>query len=187
MTRIQGMRTLGLLLLCAVSAAPARADQVATTLDQLQVLIRPGDEIRVTERDGHSLQARVENITADTLTIRAHGAEQVLRPDDIRLIRQSREDTLSDGAKRGFIAGAALGVLAGLAFAGENPKAAGVFIPIAAATYGGIGAAIGVGIDAMVKTDTVIYDASPRHAARPFSVAPVVARGRKGVEVSVGF
>jgi len=53
------------------------------------------------------------------------------------------------------------------------------------AVYGGIGAGIGVAIDAMIRTERTIYDAHARRAS--VGVAPMVGRTRKGVAVTVGF
>jgi hypothetical protein len=47
-----------------------------------------------------------------------------------------------------------------------------------------MGAGIGVGIDAMITTDEVIFDSEWRRAnAAP--IAPIVERGRAGVQVRV--
>jgi hypothetical protein len=51
--------------------------------------------------------------------------------------------------------------------------------------YGGIGAGIGVPIDALMTTQRTVYDARARHAS--LSIAPVVERERKGVAVRLGF
>jgi hypothetical protein len=53
------------------------------------------------------------------------------------------------------------------------------------AIYGGIGAGIGVGIDALIKAERTVYDARARRTS--LSIAPVVGRERKGVAVRLGF
>ncbi len=51
--------------------------------------------------------------------------------------------------------------------------------------YGGLGAAIGAGVDSAQVDSRVVYDT--RGSSRRVSVAPLISRDRKGVAVSLGF
>ena len=55
------------------SAAPAFAQQ-ARSFEQLQVLVKPGETVVVTDTGGHSTKGKVQSITASTLKI-AHNKE----------------------------------------------------------------------------------------------------------------
>ncbi|HEX7137589.1 MAG TPA: hypothetical protein VF219_07075 [Vicinamibacterales bacterium] len=79
--------------------------------------------------------------------------------------------------------GAGFGLLGGAAIVMEGGSP--VFLPIVTVVYGGIGAGIGVAIDALMTTQRTVYDARARQAS--LSIAPVVERERKGVAVSLGF
>jgi hypothetical protein len=157
--------------------------EVASTLDQLRVVLAPGSEIHVLTTDGRSIDGTFDRVSGSSLAFSVHGYERILTQDDILRIRQRRDDTLANGARHGFLAGATMGFLVGAALQGEVRSAA--LIPVSMGLYGGIGAGIGVGIDALIRHDRTIYDATAsRHTV---SVAPVVQSARKGVAVTVGF
>ena len=62
----------------------------------------------------------------------------------------------------------------------------GWVVPLAAAFYGGIGAGIGVGGDAMVDGQQVIYASAQPLAAR-LTIAPLLTARRQGVLMSWRF
>jgi hypothetical protein len=49
----------------------------------------------------------------------------------------------------------------------------------------GLGAAIGVGIDALVRGNTLIYARSPPSAK--VTLSPILGRGRTGALLAIGF
>jgi hypothetical protein len=141
--------------LIAMTAVPAMAQEQATTLDQLRVLVKPGDTIRVTGADGVEVKGTLEGLSSSELELRVGDGERRLNEAEIRRIRQRRDDSLADGARRGFAVGAVLGALIGVALAHETGAGFAVFT---AGLYGGIGAGIGTGLDAMVTHDRTIYN-----------------------------
>jgi hypothetical protein len=162
----------------------AHAQEAADDFDQLRFVIAPGSTIQVVEASGATVKATFLGARGDSLDLLVRGARQSVARDDVVRIRQRRDDSLANGARNGLIAGAALGLLGGMAIANEGGSAA-VYIPVVTAVYGGIGAGIGVGIDALIKGERTVYEARARHAS--LSIAPVVDRERKGVAVSLGF
>ena len=56
----------------------------------------------------------------------------------------------------------------------------------AVAIYAGLGAVVGLGIDALIRGHVVVYTARPRVQNR-LVVAPIVARGGKGVRLTLSF
>jgi hypothetical protein len=54
------------------------------------------------------------------------------------------------------------------------------------AVYAGIGGLAGLGIDALLHRDDVVYTAPPAGAQR-LTVAPLLARGRNGVRLTIVF
>jgi len=52
--------------------------------------------------------------------------------------------------------------------------------------YGGIGAGIGVGIDALMSSEQVIYARRTKTSAR-VTLTPVLGLGRRGVLLSAGW
>jgi hypothetical protein len=53
-------------------------------------------------------------------------------------------------------------------------------------TLGGVGAGIGVGIDALIRSDLVVFQRTDRSGVR-VSVVPQLAKSHKSVNVSIGF
>jgi hypothetical protein len=171
-------------LLFVLAPAPGRAQEVASSFDQLRVLVRPGDRVRVTESSGRELNGVVDRLADSSLTLVIDGSERTLQENDVVRIRQRTHEKVASGARNGFFAGAALGVLAGLAVKGEVGSAA--IVPFSAAIYGGLGAGIGAGIGAMIEGHRIIYDSSARRSTS-LAIAPVIARERKGVAVLLAF
>jgi hypothetical protein len=166
-----------------LAASPAWAQERATSLDQLRVLVGAGDEITVTNRDGQTVKGRVLSLSPGTLSIAARNGDRTFSDNDINTVSRREGDSLANGAKIGFGIGAGFGFLAGLALAGEVRDSAAFFIPVVAGLYGGLGAGIGVGFDAMIEGDRVIYARAPGR----FSVTPIAGKGRGGVRVAWGF
>ena len=174
-----------LALVVSATATGAHAQEVASSIEQLRVLVRPGSEVRVTETDGTEIKGTIQGLDGSSLHLRTKGGERVLDESEIRTVSQRRDDSLRNGARNGFITGAVFGALAALSMAGEaEPGWNAVFIPFAVAAYGGIGAGIGVGIDAMIRSDEIIFDSEWKRTSTA-AIAPIVERGRTGVRVRV--
>ena len=172
-------------LTLSAAAASAHAQEVASSIEQLRVLVRPGSEVRVTETNGNEIRGTIQGFDESSLRLRVNGMQRVLDESEVRIVREQRDDSLRNGARNGFAVGAVLGVLGAISVAhGADAGWNAVLIPISVAVYGGMGAGIGVGIDAMITTDEVIFDSEWRRAnAAP--IAPIVERGRAGVQVRV--
>ena len=163
-----------------VSAAEA---QVAGSFDQLQLLVGPEDRVTVTDSTGQELTGSIASLSPASLTLLVEGSPRVFDEADVGDIRQRRPDSLKNGAIHGLSIGAILGAVAlGVAYQGEGT---GTAIGMGALFYGGIGAGIGAGVDALIEGRRVIYRSSG--SARRLTVAPLLARGRRGVAVSLGF
>ena len=100
-------------------------------------------------------------------------------------ISQRRQDSLADGALWGLVGGAgAFATLAALYCAEDDCN----FDPTlfgAVAVYAGLGAAVGVGVDALITRRQVIYERPG--GASALSLAPILSHGRRGVALSVRF
>jgi hypothetical protein len=159
---------------------------VASSFDQLGVLVTPGDHIRVVDVAGRETAGRISQLSRDTLVLVTDAGPRQLGEADVATIRQRRDDPLKNGAVIGAVAGTAYGVL-------------GVFVArliddselgAGRATTGvlfctGIGAAIGAGIDALITRQRVIYQRPA--AGSKVSVSPLLGRGRRGAALSVRF
>lgn len=174
------------LLLCA-GATRVEAQGVATSFDQLGVLVKPGDKITIVDMTGREAEGRIQTLLRDELTVLTKDGAWQLSERDVARIRQRRSDSVQNGAIIGGAAGLGYG-LALLTFLaatddGGGPIPAGVVVGMAVFT--GMGAAAGAGIDALITRRRVIYERPARGGQ--VRIAPLLFDGRRGVAVSVKF
>ena len=173
------------LLLCG-GATRVHAQGVASSFDQLSVLVKPGDKIGIVDITGQETEGRIGTLSRDELTLVTKTGVRQLGEGDVAQIRQRRSDSLQNGAIIGAAAGAGYG-LAMLAFLASTDDGGGP-IPIGVVTslvtLTGIGAAAGAGIDALITRRQVIYE---KPGGGHVSISPLFLHGRRGVAVSVKF
>ena len=179
------LRVSALCLFFLSAASSGHAQEVANSIEQLRVLVRPGDNVRVMDTSGRELKGRIDRLSASSISVLVGGNTRILQESDILTIRQRKDDRLSDGARNGFIGGALFGVLVGVAL--REYDGGGALVTTAALIYGGIGAGIGVGIDGMITSDRIIYDARARSSRANIRVGPFMTPERKGVALSLRF
>ena len=171
-------RIAGVLILVA---ATADAQELAGTFDQLRVLVKPGDTLTVVDKAGQRVQGKVSSLSSSALNLTVSGTPRQFFDTDVDTIEKRGADSLRNGALIGLAIGGGLGAVAGYAIAVDDGVAGG-FAAVAAMMYGGIGAGIGTGIDALIEGHRVIYARSTPRSAR-FSIAPMFNGKRKGVLV----
>ena len=110
---------------------------------------------------------------------------RAFHPDDTIRIRQRRGDSLANGTWWGFGIGAGAALLAVAADDSGLVNDAGWAV-VAAAVYGGIGAGIGVSVDALIRRREIIYD---HKAGGPptLTIVPVFGPTRAGARLAVTF
>ena len=144
--------------LAMITVAPcAAAQEIAGSFDQLRVLVKPGDRIRVTDTGGRETLGTIADLGSSSLTLIGANGRRDLSQNDIDTIRQRRSDSVANGAKWGFVVGLGLGALAGAALASGDGNPAAFMVPLVALAYGGLSVGVGVGIDAMISSEQVIY------------------------------
>lgn len=183
-TRLAGM--FAVFCLCAVP--PARAQtRAATSFEQLQVLVQPGDTVSVTDSTGTRASGTVRSLSRSLLEVDFGGMPRRFAESDVATIQQRRGDSLKNGALWGLGVGAGFAATAlALLSGGDCYDTANCFGFAAAAigVYGGIGAGIGTGVDAMIKGQQVVYQAP---VSARLQIAPLVTRRSKGVQLAFGF
>lgn len=163
------------------------AQGVASSFDQLGVLVKPGDKISVVDVAGREVEGRIGILSRDALVLSTAAGMRELDEADVAKIRQRRGDSLKNGAIIGAVAGTSYG-LAGLTLSammsdGGDVNKVGAATGVLFCT--GIGAAIGVAIDALITRRQVIYQ-KPSGGSR-VDVSPLVGHEQRGVAVSVRF
>jgi hypothetical protein len=173
------------LLLCA-GGTRVEAQAVASSFDQLGVLVKPGDTISVVDVTGSEAEGRIAKLSRDTLALITETGPRQFGEVEVATIRQRRGDSLTNGAIIGAVAGTAY-VLTALALLKDSD---GGDIIVSTAVVGGVlfawmGAAAGVGIDALITRRQVIYQ-KPTGETK-VSVLPLFGHGRRGAAVTVKF
>ena len=172
------------LLMCA-GGTRVEAQEVASSFDQLTVLVAPGDEITVVDVSGRKTKGVIGKVSRDELILVNSAGPRRLGEVDVATISQRRDDSLMNGAIIGAVAGTAYFATAAALLRDSD---GGEVIISTAIVWGvlsaGIGAAAGVGIDALISRRHVIYQKPGRSKV---SVSPVFGRGRRGGAVTVTF
>jgi hypothetical protein len=189
--RLPGTVILVAAALVIVVPAVAAAQEPVTSFDRLNTRLKPGDTVWITDAAGREIKGRIQTLAPDAIALKG-GDAGTLAARDVRLIRERGHDSLKNGALIG------LGVGGGLAMAwcvGAAAESEDVDVGVECAegfvVYGGLGALVGLGIDAARPGKLrLVYRAaggadSPRQA-RLF-IAPVIMPRTKGFAVGVGF
>jgi hypothetical protein len=169
---------------------PAAQTPSTTDGDAIRQRVKERQKVRVTDDQGREWHGRIEVLAPDSLVLLTKDRQRrdVPYTEIVRIDRP--HDTLANGALIGFASGAFFGMLAvvseetadcdpGAFFSCGDPTAAAYVL--APAIFGGLGAAIGVGIDALVRRNPTLY----RRADSRVVLAPTLARGVRGVSLSV--
>ena len=170
--------------------SPAAQPAGASDADAIRQRVKKGQKVRVTDDQGVEWQGRIDAFEPDHLVVLTKDRQRRDVPYAAVLRIDRPHDTLANGALIGFVSGAVYGLLA--VVAEENADCEpGVFLscgdPIAAAyvlvpaIVGGLGAGIGVGIDALIRRDPTLF----RRGASRVVLAPSLGRDVRGVRLSV--
>lgn len=163
------------------AAMPAAAQGIANSFEELRLLVRPGDTITIRSSAGAEVTGKIDSLSRSSLVLR-DGERREFLEADVTSILQRRGDSLVNGALWGMAAGA--GFIAVAAAASCEGDCDG-FVVAAALVYSGLGAAIGIGIDALVMSRYVVYEKARRSVA--WRVSPLLTPRRQGVAVTLSF
>ena len=164
----------------AVKSAEAETAEIRRRL-------KDGQKIVIVDDAGRKFEGQVAELKGDALTLRVGRERTDVRYE--RIVRIERpHDGLGNGALIGLGLGAGLGLLGGLAAAGDDsgwgsPDAGDVAL-FGTAVLGGIGAAIGLGLDAAIRREGTLYR---RQAAARVSLSPALGSSRRGVVIIVSW
>ena len=174
------------LLLCA-GTTRVDAQGVASSFDQLSVLVKPGDKISIVDMTGREAEGRIGKLSRDELTLVTKAGARQLGQRDVAQIRQRRSDSLQNGAIIGAAAGAgySLGMLALVASMADGGGPIPIGVVTGMVVFTGMGAAAGAGTDALITRRQVIYEKPG--GGGTVSISPLFLDGRRGVAVSVKF
>lgn len=139
--------------------------------------LRPGHTATITQASGVAFTGKVLRLSSSEVVIATTGQVSERAFAAAEVTRIQRVGNLWDGALKGFLIADGLPLI-------SNLKGGGAFCGPCHLMLGGIGALIGLGIDAAFGPATV-YQASPRGPR--LAVQPLVVGGRKGVRFTITF
>ena len=180
----------------ALADAPATppVTQAATGESDAEAIRRrvaEGQQVRITDDEGREWRGRIQVLARDTLTLVLKDRQQRDVPYG-NIIRIDRpHDSLANGALIGFAAGAGLGLFAVISeenaecqpggFFSCGDPTAGAYV-VAPLILGGLGSAVGVAIDALIRRDPNLYR---RSGEGRVTLAPAIRHGVRGFSMSV--
>lgn len=143
--------------LTAALTGSASAQTVATTFDELGLKVKPGDIIYVTRTDQQETRAKLLELSSSSLVLSIAGNRQQLDESHVMRVRQRLPDSRKNGALIGFLVGG--GASTAMAKGLESPAGSCTGGCIAANVFfgGGLGALVGLGIDALIQSRKDIY------------------------------
>ena len=152
-----------------------------TNAESIRTRVKDGQKVSITDDRGQEFNGRIGTLATDGVRMLVDGKSVDVAYD--RIVRIDHpSDSLANGALIGFGVGAALGLTAMAATSGCDTAVygcselnAGGYVA-GTLLYGGLGTAVGVGIDALIHRDREIYR---RGAGAHATVTP--ALGRRGV------
>ena len=179
----------GLLLASLLATAgPASAQEPVRDFAQLNTRLRPGDTVWVTDAQGREVKGSILSLGADALIL--EGGARTFGAPDVRSIQVRRADSLGNGALIGLGVGGGLALTVCLIADSDDDDSEAGWCALAALFYAGIGAGIGVGIDALIPGKKLLAYRAPGSTTQPhvrLSIAPFVTPRARGAAVSFAF
>jgi hypothetical protein len=164
-------------------AAPASAQGVATSFSELRLLVSAGDTVTIRHHGGEESKGKILSLSPTSIAILTGGERRDLDESDVSTIVQRRQDSLKDGALWGAgVAAVTFGI--GLAQVCEGECGSALLVT-GILFYGGLGAGIGVGVDALITSPRVIFERGS--SSSRLRVSPFLGHHRGGVALSMAF
>jgi hypothetical protein len=179
------IRTWALWVACLLAGTSIAAGQnVVSSFQDLARLVKTGDTVTVSDSTGTSITGTITELTGTSLVLRGGAEQRHFAEADVTRIQQRRQDSLLNGALIGAGIGAAFAALGASSCANDLgcTDSAGAFFALGLA----VGTGAGIGVDAAIIRERIIFDRLGRHGVA-LSLAPAVSRGRAGAALSVRF
>ena len=169
-------------IVAVLAASSAGAQPAASSLDELQPLAG-GSTVAVVDRDGRTFRGTITEASATELLLRIGPGIRRFAANDVSAVRVRKRDSLANGALIGALVGGGLTALAFL----DNECRDDPACYQAVAAYAGVGAAVGLGVDALIRDDVVHYAAPGARTPLAVMVKPMVGPSRQGVRLTLAF
>jgi hypothetical protein len=169
------------LLVFSISTASIVSAQVRENESSLERVLSPGLTVWITDSTGREVKTRIVSVSGDVVTTDDESMRR-LSAADIRRIQVRRSDSVINGA----LIGAGAAIASGLFLCTRTEPWANCRDDVGPiARIGAIGAGVGIGIDALIRGRTTIYEAG-RPSVR-LDARPMLGPRTRGFTVSVTF
>jgi hypothetical protein len=169
-----------------LTAAPVRAQQVATSFEELLDLVQPGETIYVTDVGGGIIKGTLAGVAASSLQLRVGpdaGARSVdVSQRHVNNVVVERFDSLWNGMLTGFVAAAAPIALIGLGSSAPAGEIGSI-----AAGYGGLGLITGLLIDIFNREKATIYVQPAGQRSSGFGISPTSPHRGLTIQLSLQY
>jgi hypothetical protein len=173
-------------ILIAVAAPSVEAQILASSFDQLSLLVKRGDSVIVTDDTGRETKGTIAALSSSSLELIVAGNRRSFAEGETRTIRQRAADSLKNGTLWGVGVGAGLG-LTTLIDTEDSPAPPAGEAMGATLAFAGLGAIVGAAVDAIVRGNEVIYSRPASRTSATLKLSPTLTRGRSGASLSFGF
>jgi hypothetical protein len=176
---------IGILML--LIACGAEAQEPVHSFAQLRQRVAVGQAVIVTDVQGRQVHGTIADLSASALALDVHGTRTQFLETDVDRI--GRRDSRWNGTLWGLGAAGVFGawVDRGLVHEyGREDIGVGESVAFIAGTAA-VGAGIGFAVDALIKSQSVLYSRAASSTRRYPVVMPVWLRHRAGILVSVSF
>jgi len=176
-----GQISLALAAVC-LCATVASAQPAVSSLDGLKILESTNTRVTLTDASGKEFTGTVTDATQEALSIKIGRAVRQFTAADIRTVKVQKEDSLANGA------GIGAAVAGGLMFwTLASSDCTEGFCLVAAGVYTGIGALVGMGIDAGIHRKVLVYSAPSATKAQHLTIDPLIAPRGAGLRLTIAF
>jgi hypothetical protein len=162
---------------------PALAQEPTHSLDQLRLIVNRGDLVTVLSQGDARVRGRILAVQTDRLVVDTGHTLRAWSADELHEVRRRRRDSVLNGAIIGAAVGGGLTSLLYL----DNECRGDPACAKAVVVYAATGAAAGAGIDALIRSNPVIYRRSAGGVSWRVSPALSVDARRAGVQLSIGY
>ena len=168
-------------LLSAVASAQTPDARSAAAMTALQAQVPVGGLVYVTDTTGATIKGTLVAMIGDALQVQGKAGVQRIAVADVRRIQWAQPDS----AWTGVLIGGAIGAIPGLYYLAVDPNECTGMCPEEYALIA-IGAAVGGVIDRAMTRRVTVYSA-PAASSTRVTLAPLILRGRTGVQVALRF
>jgi hypothetical protein len=181
-----------LFLAAAIIALPAlaAAQEPVQSFDQLNVRLKPGDRIWITDAQGREIEGKIRALGPSAVMLDGD-VPRKFDADAVRLVTQRTGRPIGKGAILGLAGGMAFGVIAVAASdCGTDCDDEGAWMLVAGGLFGAMGAGGGALVGALIPGRALVVYRAPVAGAEArvrLSIAPVLTPRAKGVAVSWSF